>query len=150
MRVVYIGADHRGFQLKNVLKEALVEDGCQVVDAGGVDYDKDDDFIDPGIGVAGRVAAENARGVLICGSGVGMCVMANKVAGVRAALCTSEEQARRAREEDNANVLCLASELVGVEDNINIMRMFLKTEFSSEERYLRRIARINEYESQKS
>lgn len=150
MTTVYIGADHRGFKLKEIIKENMRSLGYQITDLGGQKYDEEDDYTDIGIKVAEKVAFDNGLGVLICGSGVGICIAANKVNGVRAALCTSEKQARLAREDDNANILCLSSDLVDEDTNLNILNTFLETVFSSEERHIRRIRKINEYEKSKT
>lgn len=149
MDAVYIGADHRGFQLKNQIKEHLTELGYFVTDLGNMEYDKDDDYFDWAIGVAEKVASERAWGVLVCGSGIGVCIAANKVGGVRAAMCTSVDQAKRARREDDANILCLAAELVGEEVNKEIVDAFLNELFSSEEKYIRRVKKIRDYEFKK-
>jgi ribose 5-phosphate isomerase B len=144
---VYIGADHRGFKLKEIIKESLREYDYQVTDLGNDKYEENDDYPDISIKLAEKVTLEKAVGILICASGVGVCVAANKVKGVRAALCTNERQARLAKEDDDANVLCLATDIVDEETNINICKVFLEAVFSSEERHIRRINKIKTYES---
>ena len=112
-------------------------------------YDEGDDYTDVAIKLAEKVVLEKVMGVLICGSGVGVCVAANKVDGAMAALCTSEKQARLAREDDNANILCLSSELVDETNNEKIVKIFLETVFSPLETHVRRINKIKEYEKTK-
>lgn len=146
MSIVYLGADHRGFNLKDRVKEWLREWNYMSVDVGNSKYNKDDDYVDFALNVAERVRFEKAIGILICGSGIGMSIAANKVSGARAALCTSEKQARMARTDDDANVLCLSAELVSENDNKTIVKTFLETLFSSEEKYIRRIKKIKIYE----
>lgn len=144
--MVYIGADHRGYKLKKEMKRWLEEWGEEVVDLGNSKYDTDDDYADYAIAVAEKVAIERAKGILICASGVGMAVAANKVKGVRAGLCTNRKMARMAREDDDINILCLGADLVSMEKNKLIARAFLKTVFSSSEKHIRRIQKIKKYE----
>jgi ribose 5-phosphate isomerase B len=146
--MIYIGADHRGFRLKEEIKKWLESQQYECRDLGADEYDKEDDFTDISIKLAETVAIEGARGILICGSGAGASVAANKVKGIRAGLCTSEKQTKAARNDDDINVLCMSAEAVSVEDNIKIVSVFLATMFSSEERFVRRINKIKTYESQ--
>lgn len=146
--MIYIGADHRGFRLKEEIKKWLESQQYDYRDLGAKEYDKNDDFPEISIKLAETVAIENARGVLICGSGAGAGIAANKVKGIRAGLCTSEKQAKAARNDDDINILCLSADLISVEENIKIVSVFLATMFSSEERHIRRINEIKKYESQ--
>ena len=146
MSLIYVGADHRGFHLKEKVVEFLRGMNYEVKDLGAKIYDKDDDYNEISVELAEKVVRENTKGILLCGSGVGVCLAANKVLGIRAALCTSPKQARLAREDSDANVLCLATDLVGEEDNLEIAKTFLETVFASEERFIRRINKIKEYE----
>lgn len=146
--MIYIGADHRGFRLKEEIKKWLEGQQYECRDLGAKDYDKDDDFPDISIKLAETVAIEGAKGILICGSGAGASIAANKVKGVRAGLCTSEKQTKASRNDDDINVLCISADSVSVEDNIKIVSVFLATMFSSEERHVRRINKIKTYESQ--
>ena len=145
--MIYIGADHRGFRLKEEIKKWLESQQYDSRDLGAKEYDKEDDFPDISIKLAETVAIEGARGILICGSGAGVCIAANKVKGIRASLCTSEKQVKAARNDDDINVLCISADLVSVEDNIKIVSVFLATMFSSEERFVRRINKVKTYES---
>ena len=149
MSLIYVGSDHRGFNLKKKVVEFLREVDYEVEDLGAKIYDKDDDYNEISVELAEKVARENTRGILLCGSGVGVSIAANKVFGVRAALCTSEKQARLAREDSDANILCLSTDLVNEEENLEIIKTFLETVFSSEERFIRRINKIKEYERTK-
>ena len=145
--MIYIGADHRGYRLKEEIKKWLESQQYEYRDLGANEYDKDDDFTDVSIKLAETVAIEGARGILICGSGAGASIAANKVKGIRAGLCTSEKQTKAARNDDDINILCISAESVSVEDNIKVVSVFLATLFSSEERYVRRINKIKTYES---
>ncbi len=145
--MIYIGADHRGFRLKEEICKWLESQHYDFRDLGAKEYDKEDDYPDISIKVAETVATEGAKGIVICGSGAGASVAADKVKGIRAGLCTSEKQAKAARNDDDINVLCLSTDAVSVDDNIKIVSVFLATMFSSEERHIRRINKIKQYEA---
>lgn len=144
--MVYIGADHRGFRLKEEIKKWLETEHYEYRDLGANEYDKEDDYPDIAFKLAEMVAKEKAKGILVCGSGAGASVAANKVTDIRAGLCTSEKQVAAARNDDDINVLCLSADSVAVEINLKIVAVFLGTLFSSEERHLRRIQKIRDYE----
>jgi len=146
MKSVFIGADHRGYHLKEKIKSVLINDGEHVVDCGNTKYDKDDDYSEIAIALAEKVIQEKGVGIMVCGSAIGICIAANKVKGARAALCLNKEQARLAREHNDANILCLSADLVSESLNIKIVKTFLETLFSSEERHIRRIKFIKNYE----
>ena len=147
LQMIYIGADHRGFRLKEEIKKWLEVEHYDFRDLGANSYDKEDDYPDISIKVAEMVMADNGEGIIICGSGAGASIAANKVKGARCGLCTFEKQAKAARNDDDINILCLSAEAVSVEDNIKIVAVFLGTLFSSEEKHIRRINKIKEYES---
>lgn len=147
--IVYIGSDHRGYALKESLKRFLSGLGHEVRDLGNDRYDEDDDYPD----FAGRVAAEvskrpsEARGIVICGSGIGADVTANKFSGVRSALAATPPQARASRNDDDTNVLALASDFVGEKAAEEIAEAWIDAPFRGEERHARRIKKIAEYEN---
>jgi ribose 5-phosphate isomerase B len=123
-----LAADHGGFVLKEQLRAMLEAAGHEVVDFGARRLNPQDDYPDLVAPLAYAVAArEVERGVAVCGSGVGACVVANKVPGVRAALCYDEVTARNAREHNFANVLCLGGPLLGAEACAKVLRAFLET-----------------------
>ena len=146
MKMVYLGADHRGFNLKNKIVLELREKGWTVTDLS-TKYDPDDDYPDISVKLGEKVVLKKALGVLVCGSGAGVTVSANKVKGVRAALAMNKKQARKIREDDDVNVLCLAADFVNDEDNIEIVTEFLEAIFMTEERFIRRINKIKKYEN---
>ena len=148
MKMVYLGADHRGFELKNKIVLELREKGWTVTDLTPK-KDLDDDYPDISIKLGEKIVLEKALGVLICGSGAGVTIAANKVIGVRAALAMTKKQARKIREDDDINVLCLAADFVNDEDSIEIVKDFLETIFVAEERFIRRINKIKKYENTK-
>ncbi|TSC77756.1 MAG: ribose 5-phosphate isomerase B [Parcubacteria group bacterium Gr01-1014_33] len=147
--MLYLAADHRGFQLKKELKKFLGEQGYQAEDIGAFEYDKDDDYVDFAIRASEKIA-ENPRehrGIFICGSGVGMDVAANKFKGLRAALCFDTHAAKQSREHGNTNVLVLAADDTAFEKAKEIVDAWLKTPFTGEERHGRRLAKIIEIEN---
>lgn len=145
--MIYIAADHRGFRLKEEIKKWLETELYEFRDLGPVDYNREDDYPKFAFELGETVIKENARGILICGSGAGASIAANKVLGIRAGLCTSVKQASAAKNDDNINILCLSADWVSLEDNQKIVETFLKTLFSSEERHIRRINQIKDYEA---
>lgn len=147
--MIYIAADHRGFRLKEEVKKWLETELYEFRDLGATEYDRDDDYPEFAFKLGEIVSRENTRGILICGSGAGASIAANKVVGIRAGLCTSVKQASAAKNDDNINILCLSSDWVSLEDNQKIVETFLKTLFSSEERHIRRINQIKDYETKK-
>lgn len=147
MGMIYLGADHQGWRLKEKIKGWLSEDNYQWEDLGNKEYQEDDDYPDWAKKVGERVVKEKGKGILICGSGMGMSIAANKVKGVRAGLCTNEKQCRLAREDTEINILCLAAEIVSEEENKRILEVFLETVFSPTERHMRRINKIRKYEA---
>lgn len=147
--MIYLAADHRGFRLKEEIKKWLEKELYEFRDLGATDYDREDDYPTYAFKLGETVVHENARGILICGSGAGASIAVNKVPGVRAGLCTSVKQAVAAKNDDNINILCLSADWVSLDENEKITEAFLKTLFSSEERYLRRLNQIKDYESKK-
>ena len=140
---IAIGADHGGFSLKEELTQAIRAAGHDVRDLGACEYNADDDYPDFALGVARAVVAGEAeRGIVICGSGVGASVAANKVRGARAALCHDSYSARQGVEHDDLNVLCLGARVIGVETAREIVRAYLAAEFTKEERHQRRLSKI--------
>jgi ribose 5-phosphate isomerase B len=140
---IIIGSDHGGFSLKESLKPFLVEMGFAVTDVG-TDSDRAADYPDFGAKAAGAVSAGRfQRGILICGSGVGMSIVANRFPGVRAALCLDEETARLSRMHNDANILVLAGRKTDPETARKIVRTWLSTPFEGG-RHQRRLDKIRE------
>jgi len=143
---VAVGADHAGYRYKTALAEQLREMDHDVVDLG-TDSDDPVDYPDFARAVAEAVAGERAdRGILVCGSAVGVTVTANKVPGVRAATCHDSYSARQGVEHDDMNVLCLGERVIGIELARDIVRSFLGARFSGAERHRRRLAKLREVE----
>jgi len=149
MMRIAIGADHGGFELKNELAGQLKQAGHEVVDVGAHAYDASDDYPDFARLIAETVASGRAqRGVLICGSGVGASIAANKVKGVRAAVCHDTYSAHQGVEHDDMNVLCLGARIVGAELARELVMAFVGAQFSGEERHVRRLNKVLAIEHQ--
>ena len=143
---VYLGADHNGFDFKKQLTLFLQHAGYDVVDESGQAFNKDDDFPQfAGKVVAGLLADSDttSRGILICGSGQGMCMAANRFNGIRASLCWNLEEARAARNDDDSNVLCLSSRYLTLEETKPIVMTWLNTPFAAAPRFVRRIQQLD-------
>ena len=146
--MLYIGADHRGYKLKETLKIYLKELNFEFEDLGAKELIPDDDYPDYATLVAEKIAedSENNRGILICGSGVGVDIVANKIRNIRSALCFDVKQARMSRNDDNANVLSLSADFISEDLAKEIVKTWLETPFSGLEHYARRIEKIRKIE----
>ena len=145
---VALGADHGGFALKNDISTQL-HDTHEILDMGAHTFDSTDDYPDFAHAVAQAVASGQAeRGIIICGSGVGSCIVANKVPGIRACLCHDTYSAHQGVEHDDMNVLCLGARIIGVELVTEVVTSFLKACFTGEERHRRRLGKILNIERQ--
>jgi ribose 5-phosphate isomerase B len=143
---IAIAADHGGFHLKTILVEYLQELGHEIVDFG-TQSEKPVDYPDYARAVAQEMLSKKAeRGILICGSGVGACVAANKFQGIRAAICHDTFSAHQGVEDDDMNVLCLGARVIGLELAKEIVRIWLSASFSGAERHCRRLAKIDQIE----
>jgi ribose 5-phosphate isomerase B len=141
---IYIGADHRGFALKEKLKAVLSNEAYTVVDLGAAAYDQNDDYPDFArtvVEAVGKNPGED-RGILICGSGFGVDIAANKFPGIRSVLPSSPDHAYIARHDDDANVLAIAADFTDESVAQKIAKTFLVTPFAKEERYKRRLEKI--------
>ena len=139
---VALGADHGGFTLKNELS-ARLRDTYEILDLGAHTLDPTDDYPDFAKAVAGAVASGQAqRGILVCGSGVGACIAANKVPGVRACLCHDTYSAHQGVEHDDMNIICLGARVVGLELATELVIAFLNARFSGEKRHRHRLEKI--------
>lgn len=143
--IVYLGADHGGFELKENLKKYLTELGYELDDMGAHTLNPNDDYTDFVFPVAQKVAQDpQNRGIVIGRSGQGEAIAANKLKGIRAAVCFSEEMAKRTRDHNNSNILSLGADFINTETAKRIVKVFLETPFSGEERHVRRLKKIEE------
>lgn len=139
---IAIGSDHAGFEAKEKAKSELAAMGVEVFDKGSHSLDSVD-YPDFGAAVARAVVSgEVERGVLVCGSGIGISIAANKIPGARAALCWNEETARLAREHNDANVLCFGSRFIEPEQAARMVRIFLETDFAGG-RHTQRVEKLS-------
>jgi len=146
--MIYLGADHRGYNLKEALKIYLKELGYDFDDLGALEIKFDDDYSDYAILVAQKVSQNPKEniGILICGSGVGVDIVANKFKGVRSAFLFDTQQARMSRNDDDTNVLSLSADFTDENLAKEILKIWLETPFSRLERHVRRLTKIKEIE----
>jgi ribose 5-phosphate isomerase B len=146
--MIYLGADHRGYNLKEEIKKVFEREKIKFEDLGNLEYNKEDDYPDFAKRVSEKISSnsEEDKGILICGTGIGMSIIANKFKKVRAGLCLSSYMAIRAVEEDNINILCLAADITDIKTSEKIITEWLKAKFKNEERHKRRIKKIIEVE----
>jgi len=143
---IFIGADHRGFRLKNKIRDFLKKEGYSTIDLGTHQDEVPCDYPQISYEVASRVAAaKGSRGILVCLTGIGNAIVANKVRGVYAALCYNREAASLSREHNNANVLVLGAKFVSPRELMEILKTWLKTPFAGG-RHLRRVKQIRAIE----
>lgn len=138
---IALGADHRGFPLKEKVKKFLEKEGYKVLDFGTYDKRRSD-YPDFGLKAARAVQKRRAhKGILICGSGIGMSIVANKVKGIRAGLCMNPDMARRSKRDTNTNILVLPGDFITFKKAVSIMEIWLKEKFARG-RHLKRIRKI--------
>lgn len=145
---IYLAADHAAYELKEYVKKHLLEGGNEVEDCGALVFDPNDDYPDI-IKIAARKVSENqgSFGVVFGKSGAGEAIVANKIKGIRAVLAVNEENVRLSREHNNANVISIGSILLSNEQAISLIRLFINTKFTNEERHVRRLEKITQIES---
>jgi ribose 5-phosphate isomerase B len=144
---IYIGADHNGFELKQALIAMLKKSGHDVVDEGDVQYNLDDDFPQYAAKTVQSMLADkdpDVKGILICGSGQGMCMAANRFKGIRASVIWDLAEARMSRNDDDSNVLCLPARVLKEAHAESIVNAWLSTPFAGATRFKRRIQQMDE------
>jgi len=143
---IAMGCDHAGFSLKQEMLPLLAQLGCEILDVGAFDA-QPSDYPDFAKKVALAILSEQAeRGILICGSGVGASVAANKVPGIRSALCHDTFSARQGVEDDDMNVVCLGARVIGPALAAEVLKAFLSARFSGAERHVRRLNKVKAIE----
>jgi ribose 5-phosphate isomerase B len=144
---IYIGADHRGFDLKDEIKSWLKDRDVEVSDLGAYKFDEHDDYPQFAEKVGFMVASEDdSRGILICGSGVGVDVVANKIDGIRSSIGKEKAQVIAGRKDDDMNVLVIAADFTSLKESQEMVKAFLETEFVASEPHTRRLAEIERLE----
>jgi len=145
---IHLGADHNGFERKKELTEYLQRSGYEVVDESNEKLTPEDDFPQFASRVVNAMRAEGseARGILLCGSGQGICMAANRFKGIRAALASDQEDARSARNDDDSNILCLSARYLDFDTTVGIVHTWLMTPFAGATRFKRRIAQLDDLE----
>ncbi len=146
---IYIGTDHAGFELKEELKKFLEDSGYEVEDKGAYEFSATDDYPDFVFPVAKAVAedTENRRGIILCGTGIGNGILANKVKGIRAGVVYDEYSAKMSREHNDANVMTLGARTLTVDKAKKLVKIWLEMPFSNEEKHKRRIEKIKKLEN---
>ncbi|NPB07895.1 MAG: ribose 5-phosphate isomerase B [Aquificae bacterium] len=144
---IALGSDHAGFPLKEKIKEFLKKEGYEVIDHGTNSQDSTHYPLFAKAVAESVISGEADRGILICGTGIGMSITANKFPGIRAALCTNEYMARMSRLHNDANVLCLGERVLGVELALSIVKVWLETPFEGG-RHLKRVELISGIENE--
>ena len=145
---IYLGADHRGYALKEKIARWLFDWGYEFIDLGAQNLDPKDDYTKYAEEVGSIVGKnENAKGILICGSGVGVEVVANKFDGVRASIGKNPDQVRAGRNDDDMNILVLAADFTTEKEAREMLKVFLETKFSGRSRYKRRLREIEKIEA---
>lgn len=143
---IYLGSDHRGYKLKEKIAKWLFDNGYDFEDMGAEYYDEKDDYTVYAERVA-SVVRDRDRGILLCGSGVGVDVVANKFDGIRASIGKSAEQVRAGRNDDDMNVLVIAADYTKENEAIDMVSAFLETKFSGKKRFQKRLADIEKLEA---
>lgn len=145
--MIYLGADHGGFNLKEKIKNWLSQSGLKYEDIGNKIFEPEDDYPLYSLVVAKKVSEDpSSFGIIIGRSGNGEAIIANKVKGIRAAVCLNEEMAKKAREHNNSNILSLGADYIKENKAQKIIEVFIKTSFSNEERHIRRVEQIKRFE----
>lgn len=145
--MIFLGADHRGFKLKEKLKKKLIHEGYKVTDLGNDHFEPNDDYVDFAKRVAEAVINDpKNKGIILCGSGAGVDMVANKIDGIRSALVFDVRRAKQAREHEDANVASLPADVLDEEQAWEIVKTFLESSFSGESRHQRRLQKLQEIE----
>ena len=151
--MIYIGADHRGFELKEKIKSWLSDWGYEYEDRGALEYNKDDDYPDFAKEVAEAVTLRQAqgqdvKGILVCGSGIGVAIAANKIKNARAGTAMKPEQVKASVNDEDLNMVALPADYLNDDEAEKIIKVFLETKFSNAERHVRRVDKIKKLEEQ--
>ncbi len=145
---VFVGADHGGLKLKDEVKKWLAEWHFEVEDFGAKDFKDQDDYPDYAWPVAQKVGSEPYTfGILVCRSGQGVCIVANKAKGARAAIAWNDQSAHSARNDDDANVLCLPADYLTIDGAKQVVHTFLTTPFNGEDKYKRRVDKVRKIDA---
>jgi len=143
---LFIGADHRGFELKNKIVEYLQQENIRVEDMGPYSYEANDDYVDFSKKVAEAVLqnVNENRGIVLCGSGIGVAMAANRFKGIRCALALNDDQVKHGREHDHINMIAIPAEYMNFEMIKKCIELFLSTGTNNDPKYLRRNAKLDE------
>jgi len=146
--MIYLGADHGGFIFKEKIKIFLNELKIEYQDLGNLKFDPNDDFPDFAVAVAKKVIETGEKGMLICTNGLGMCIAANKVKGIRAVNVTTKKVAEQARKHLDSNILCIGAHVVSFKNVKKIIKTWLGTDFFKKDKYIRRLEKLRQMEKE--
>ena len=146
--MLYLGADHGGYNFKEKTKNLLKKLNVEFEDLGNLKLEPDDDYPDFALTVAKKVVETGGKGILFCTNADGMCITANKIKGIRAVLSATKEAARRSREDLDSNILCLGGHVFSWHRTKKIIKLWLETDFTGRERYIRRLEKIKKIENE--
>lgn len=145
--MIFLGSDHRGYEVKEKIKKYLTGLGVDFRDLGAFEYDPDDDYPDFAKAVAEAVVLDQtSRGILVCGSGIGVAVAANKIKGIRAGTAINAAQIEAAVNDEDLNILALSADYINEKEAEEIVKTFVEKKFSGEERHRRRLEKIKNLE----
>jgi len=145
--MIYLGADHAGYKLKEKIKQYLEKHSISYADLGAQDFDENDDYVDYAVMVAKKVSKDaNARGILVCGAGNGMAIAANKIKGVRAAVSWDAYSTQKAVEDDHANIISLPARGISRRRALKAVKTYLAAKPSNASRHVRRVKKIQQLE----
>ncbi|PJA47208.1 ribose-5-phosphate isomerase [Candidatus Uhrbacteria bacterium CG_4_9_14_3_um_filter_36_7] len=146
-KTIYIGADHAGYEYKEQLKNFLSKQGYEIIDKGNFIFDKDDDYVDFAHAVSKEIKNyPEAKGILLCGNAQGVCIVANKLKGIRAITGFDDIEVKTSRTDDDSNILCLPARIFPLEKIQTFVTIWLETDFSQAERHLRRLNKLKDIE----
>lgn len=140
--MIYIGSDHTGISIKTQIKKFLSESNYEVTDVGVDSEQVKVDYPDIANKLVTRINSQTDKGILICGTGIGMSIAANRFPYIRAALAWNQEVAEKSRSHNDSNVLCLSAQNVSEDENLKIVKSWLDTDFSREKRHINRINKL--------
>ncbi|GIW66347.1 MAG: ribose 5-phosphate isomerase B [Candidatus Parcubacteria bacterium] len=145
--MIYLASDHRGFKLKELIKNRFKKNNFKFKDLGYFQYQPDDDYPLIAVKLAKNILKNKVnRGIILCGSGVGVCIAVNRFKGIRGASSDNYKIIKKAREDDNINILCLPADFIDEKKAWLLIKTFLKTKFKNKEKYLRRIKQLDNYD----
>ncbi|GIW65967.1 MAG: putative ribose-5-phosphate isomerase B [Candidatus Parcubacteria bacterium] len=145
--MIYLASDHRGFKLKEIIKNKLIKNKFKFIDLGYYNYNPNDDYPIIAFQLAKNIkVSKKNKGIIFCGSGIGVCIAVNRFKGIRAGSSDNYKIIKKGREDDDINILCLPSDFIDNKKAWLLIKIFLKTKFKNKQRYIRRIKQLDNYD----